>query len=56
MRRLGEAILRGRAVRPVLDVLALDLDGEAAVAADEVVMVGLGGAGAVERLAVGALQ
>ena len=51
-----EAVQRGGALRPLLDVGRLDLDGQPARAADQVVVVPGRRAGAVEALALGALQ
>ena len=50
-RDVGEAVLGGDRAGPALDGRALDLDGRAALAADEVVVVRVGAA-AVDRLAV----
>src|SRR5690606_21478045 len=52
---IAEAVQGGRALRPLLDVLGLDLHCPPAGAADQVVMVTLRGTGAVQRLALGTL-
>ncbi len=53
---LGEAVASRRSPRPLLDVGRLDLDGQSARAADQVVVVARARARAVERFALGALQ
>jgi hypothetical protein len=53
---VGEAVRGGRALGPRLDLASLDLDGAAARAADQVVVMTGRRAGAVDGLAVGALQ
>src|SRR5690606_27385859 len=52
VRYVAEAVLCGDGVRPALDGGARDLDGPAAVAADQVVVVLLGAAGPVDGLAL----
>ena len=52
---LRETVLRGGALRPLLDRVGLDLDGDAARSADQVVVVAAGLAGAEQVLALGAL-
>src|SRR5690606_18804741 len=56
VRRAGEPMLGGHALGPGLDLVGGDLDGEAAVPADQVVMVAGRRAGAIDGLALGRLQ
>ncbi len=49
---LSESVLRGDRLRPLLDLVGRDLDRLPAVAADQMVVMDAGGAGAVQTLAV----
>ncbi len=52
MTHLGESVSTADAVCPSLDLVGIDLNGQPAFATDQV-MVMVGGAGAIEQLAVG---
>ena len=56
MVRLGESVLGGDRLRPALHGIRFDLNGESAVAADEVMVVLPRSAGAIEALAIERLE